>query len=106
MNGPGLGPCCVCERVGPSVRNVLMLSKRSPIPGRGWGCFACGLPEDGASAVLCDACMPTDGEPMPELRFACRGYPDTDGRVPYAELEGEFHHDRRFHPEMADGDPG
>jgi hypothetical protein len=51
---PMLGPCCACERVGPRVRNWIMLHKRAVIAGHGWGCFVCGLPPDGASYVLCD----------------------------------------------------
>jgi hypothetical protein len=37
-----------------------------------------------------------------ELRFACRGYPGKDGRVPIEELQGEIHHDESKHPELKD----
>ena len=51
---PDLGPCCCCggtERV----RDIVMLSRKAPVPGTGWGCVVCGLPNDGASYVCCDA---------------------------------------------------
>ena len=32
------------------------------------------------------------------LRFACRGYPAADGRVPIASLTGTHDHDRSQHP--------
>ena len=91
-----LGPCCYCESTGDFVRNVYMVDKLSPIPGRGWGCFVCGFPLDGASYVLCDDCHDAKREP----KFACRGYPWIDGRVPFEELERVFKHDESRHPEL------
>lgn len=88
-----LGACCACERTGPDVRNVICINKRSPIPGRGWGCFVCGLSQDGAIYVLCDNCLEHEVEPC----FACRGHPGKDGRVPIEELAGEFKHDLALH---------
>jgi len=85
---PDLGPCCVCLRTGSEVRNLLMLERKAPMPGRGWGCFTCGLPFDGAVAVVCDGCLHAP------LRFACRGYPAEDGRVPIESLTGSHQHDR------------
>src|SRR6476659_4409564 len=88
---PDLGPCCGCERTD-GVKNVVMLHQRGVMPGRGWGCFVCGLPADGAVAVLCDACLGR------APKFACRGYPAEDGRVPVSDLPpGDFDHDARFH---------
>lgn len=101
LEAPDLGPCCICERSAPeaNVRNIIMLDRRGPIPGRGWGCFVCGLPLDGASAVVCDDCL-GDGEDLePRLRFACRGWAATDGRIPIAELTEPFGHDMSKHPE-------
>jgi hypothetical protein len=97
MNKLDLGPCCACEKVGPAahVRNVIMYHKLSPIPGRGWGCFVCRLPQNGAVIVLCDGCFEQHVPP----RFACRGYPGEDGRVPIEELVGWFHHDLDRHTE-------
>jgi|SRR5262245_6254884 len=90
---PDLGPCCVCETTA-GVRNVIPLDQKSPILGHGWGCFVCGLPANGATAVTCDACLEKP------LKFACRGYPGKEGRIPVEELTGEHHHDYRKHPEM------
>lgn len=85
-----LGPCCICETtIG--VRNILMLRHKAPIAGHGWGCVVCNLPHDGAVAVVCDACV---GQP---LKFACRGYPSADGRIPIAELTGTHEHDTARH---------
>lgn len=91
-DNPGLGPCCVCERVGPQVRNVMMIDRRGPVPGKGWGCVICDLPSDGAVAVVCDECTGLD------LRFVCAGYISEHKRAPYAELPaGVFAHDAAKH---------
>lgn len=95
------GPCCICESTG-DVRNVLMLHQKSPTPGRGWGCVVCDLSSDGAIAVVCDACVAScEGTGLTVgsmLRFACRGYPGMDGRVPIAALTGLHDHDASRHP--------
>ncbi len=91
-----LGPCCICE-ITDNVRNIIMLDRRGPTPGHGWGCVVCELASDGASAVLCDACLDAFNGGAP-LRFACRGYPATEGRILYAELSAErFRHDEARH---------
>lgn len=91
---PDLGPCCVCGVIGPTVRNIMMLDQRTPTPGSGWGCFVCGLPMDGAVAVLCDACTHS------EIKFVCDGYPAEGKRVPVAELSADvFAHDMSKHAE-------
>jgi hypothetical protein len=93
---PDLGPCCICETTQ-GVSAIVMLGRRCAVPGHGWGCFVCGLPPDGAYAVLCDPCVDTwqgDGA----LRFACRGYPAQDGRIPISELSSEpFEHNEARH---------
>lgn len=92
----GLGPCCICEV--PGAGNIVMLSQRAMVPGHGWGCITCGLPPDGAVAVLCDRCTAMWSEGHAELRFACRGWPGRDGRVPIGELPaGRFDHDEAKH---------
>lgn len=101
MEEPSLGPCCICESEV-RVRTLIMLKRRSPISGHGWGCVACHLPSDGAMAVVCDDCCDVYGPRTPDrLVFACRGYPGTEGRIPMSELTGEHEHDMRFHPEAA-----
>jgi hypothetical protein len=91
-----LGPCCACGKAGPTVRNVMMLNKRGPTPGKGWGCFQCGLPMDGATAVLCDACL----EGKAKIIWVCDGYPKDGVRVRVDALSPErFDHDMSKHPE-------
>jgi hypothetical protein len=97
-----LGPCCICEGTE-HVNHVLLLGRRGPMPGRGWGCIECGLDLDGAIAVICEACTAgrDPDDVVAAVRFVCRGYPHTDGRVPIAELSDEvFEHDKSRHPEM------
>lgn len=87
-----LGPCCVCERRG-GVRNVLQLEFKSPSPGKGWGCLQCGLPADGAIAVVCDQCLgrmastPNGDDRRLALKFVCAGFPGIDGRVPFETVK-------------------
>ncbi len=92
-----VGPCCMCETEA-GVRNLVMLDRRCVIAGHGWGCFVCGLPSDGATAVLCDGCLERYRADASLLRFACAGYPATDGRVPIEQLPpGEFRHGDAIH---------
>jgi len=99
---PALGPCCACGKNGPTVRNIFMLHRLCPTPGRGWGCIACGLPADYASAVLCDACLEgPDGTGPAEIEFVCTGYPAEDGRTPIEQApEVKVKHNPLYHPEM------
>jgi hypothetical protein len=94
---PDLGPCCICGRSG-AVRTLLMLDRRGPRPGHGWGCFVCGLPCDGASAVLCDPCVDRYRADESALRFVCDGWP-AEGRIAVAELPdgSPFVHDPAAH---------
>lgn len=94
-----LGACCICQATEQQARNILMLDHPGPTPGKGWGCFTCGLPANGALAVLCDACFDLyqAGEP---LRSICTGYPAKDGRTPYDRMSQEsFEHNMDLHPE-------
>ena len=95
-----LGPCCACEGLK-DVRNVCCVHKLSPIPGRGWGCLQCHLPSNGAIYVLCDSCVEAQAQP----KWACRGDPATQGRIPIEELTGSFEHDRDQHPELLEEHP-
>ncbi len=92
-----LGPCCICETAA-NVRSIMMLDRRAPMAGHGWGCFVCNLPTDGAYAVVCDGCLPDYLAGKIPLRFACRGYPAEEGRIPFGELSPEpFGHDMAKH---------
>lgn len=91
---PKLGTCCGCGRAD-GVRNIVMLDRRGPSPGKGWGCVVCGLPSDGAVAVFCDECC-RDGTGEP--RFVCLGYPASGQRMPIADLPFQvFEHDEEKH---------
>jgi len=96
---PDLGPCCACGRDRPDARNLLMLHRRAPVPGSGWGCLACGAPADGAVAVVCDDCLPL-GEAG--LRWVVLGMAAEKRRAPISECGGPFGHDESRHPELAD----
>lgn len=92
----GLGSCCICETFT-EVNNIMMLDRKAPIAGKGWGCIVCRLPHDGAVAVVCDGCrefVEAGANPV----YVCRGSPGTDGRTLYAELSPEpFGHDEEAH---------
>jgi hypothetical protein len=92
------GPCCSCGREGDdlNVRNIVMLEQKGTVPGSGWGCVQCGLPCDGAAAVLCDDCMSL-GRP---IKFAIAGPAKDKKRVPIESLGAEHKHDMSKHPEV------
>lgn len=94
-----LGPCCICGNEK-DVVVIVPLNKKSPIPGRGWGCFQCNQAPDGAVAVVCRTCEKKLASGEAELKYACRGYPGVDGRVPISELKGIHEHNIRLHPEL------
>lgn len=88
-----LGTCCRCE-MADGVRNIIMLPFKAPIAGHGWGNALTNLPADGAVAVVCDDCLQkyqSDETPgLVSLKFACRGYPGLEGRIPIEELTEPF----------------
>lgn len=90
---PNLGRCCACGKEGPDVRNIIALPLRAPVPGTGWGCFVCGLPSNGAVAVLCDDCL----DLAEDVRYACVGYAGQNRRLPLRLLAGPFEHIRSRH---------
>jgi hypothetical protein len=81
------GACCACRGIE-DVNNVVILDRKGPTPGQGWGCYECGLPSDGAIAVICNACIES-GRALVE---ACTGLPTHDGRTPVSELAGRYGH--------------
>lgn len=101
-----LGPCCICE--APHAVVLLMLNAQAPIADHGWACVQCGIGADGAIAVVCEACArpfeegagQRQGHLEDALRFACRGYPGTEGRIPIEDLRGEHGHNATRHPEI------
>ena len=96
-DSPDLGPCCACGKEGPDVRNIIMLPRRARVQGTGWGCIVCDLPNDGASVVVCDACL-ADGK---RFKWAVDGYMADRGRIPIENLpEGSIEHDLKAHAEF------
>jgi hypothetical protein len=91
-DAPDLGPCCACGR-SENVVEIYMLPLRNHVAGHGWGCVICGIPSNGASAVLCGDCGTKYRRGDMVLRFACRGYPATDGRAPIDTFTEAFEHD-------------
>jgi hypothetical protein len=92
-DAPKLGTCCGCGG-SDGVRNIIMLDRRGPTPGTGWGCVVCGIPSDGAIVVMCEPCMEAKAEP----RFVVVGYPASGQRMPIAELPFEpFGHNEEIH---------
>jgi hypothetical protein len=71
-----------------------MLDQKAPEPGKGWACFQCGLPADGAIVVVCDHCLRVRAP----YRWACSGYPGEGDRVPIESLTGTNEHDMSRHP--------
>lgn len=90
------GACCACGQTKETVRNFVMLNQKAPAPGSGWGCVECGLPLEGAIAIVCDGCLSV-GAP---IRFAVAGEVRAKQRVPVESLSGEHKHDIAKHPEV------
>jgi hypothetical protein len=90
-----LGTCCTCQNPDKHVRNIMSLSFRTPY-GFGWGCFQCGLPMEGAIAVICDECLESNAE----IREFVKGEALGKQRAPMSELTEPFDHDLSKHPEV------
>jgi len=90
-----LGACCACGKEDVTVRNILALRQKAPVPGSGWGCVVCGLPMDGAMAVVCDACLQVSAP----LKMAIFDNAAKKMRISYSRLSGEHEHDWIKHPE-------
>ncbi len=90
-----LGTCCACQNPDKHVRNIISLPFRTPY-GFGWGCFQCGLPTEGAIAVVCDECLKSNAE----IREFVKGEALKHQRAPMSELTEPFEHDLSKHPEV------
>src|SRR5947209_3057090 len=103
---PNFGMCCMCLMEHPTVRNLIVLDVRAPKPGNGcWGCLRCGLPSEGAVAVLCDNCMEEHRTFGRAIGLVCSGPPGENQRVPRSSLTEPFMHDMSKHPGEAGGPP-
>jgi hypothetical protein len=89
------GSCCACEREDESVRNVVALSVKAPMPNTGWGCMVCGLPLNGALAVVCDTCM----EEKRPIVWVIYGMALSGERVLRSTCTEPFEHNLQYHPE-------
>jgi len=88
-----LGSCCCCGDTR-KVRNIVMLPRVAPVPGTGWGCVVCGLPNDGAVFAACDRCVHAEARPR-EVVF---GFASDRARVPIESLSAEpFEHRQGYH---------
>ena len=99
MSGVEGAACCVCQKQDRPVRNLIMLNVRGPVPGKGWGCVQCHTPSDGATATLCDTCLPRWQADERVMRFACVGYPGDGVLVELSTLTEAFGHNMALHPE-------
>jgi len=106
-----IGPCCRCGTTALPVRTILMLPFQAPVAGQGWACLQCGLPPDGALAVVCDACaqflagVHWHAEDLRLLESVCAGALADGHRLRCAEFRAvPFAHEPRHHPEL-DGPP-
>lgn len=100
-----LGTCCACG-CEPSAKNpvrtlVMLDYKMPPGSGPGWGCFQCGLPTEGACAVVCDDCAEKMRFHKAEPRLIMTGVDDKRGRLAIDSFEKVPHlHDISKHPEV------
>lgn len=85
-----LGACCGCGCN--QAQNILTLGKKALIPGTGWGCVVCGLPFDGAIAVVCDDCLVQIQEGKEVLKQAVFGNTLDKQRCDINVLTKDFKH--------------
>ena len=95
------GSCCVCGNLQ-DVNNIFQLSyKVGSESESAWGCFGCGLPIEGAVAVVCDACIEKHGLDNIDghIKFLMDG---REGRIPVPPVEKRVphEHDLSLHPEV------
>ncbi len=89
------GPCCACRQER-TLRNIVCMAFQGPLNahGKGWGCVVCGLPTDGAIAVVCDDCR----ESAAPILDVCSGYAADPGRAEAASLRDKpWAHRRERH---------
>ncbi|RCJ34623.1 hypothetical protein A6769_22095 [Nostoc punctiforme NIES-2108] len=88
-----LGACCGCGTTNNSlVRNILTLHKKALVAGTGWECFICGIPANGAIAVVCDDCLAQLEEGKEVLKQAVYGDVLDKQRCDIAQLTEDFDH--------------
>ncbi len=96
-----VGPCCKCGKEGPGVRQIIALDFEAPQANTGWGCLGCGLPNNGAVAVVCDSCLDSCLKNADEIKFVLDGWPAEKKRLPIDQFKKvPFEHDVKKHPEL------
>ncbi|MEH2067866.1 MAG: hypothetical protein V7K47_06820 [Nostoc sp.] len=92
-----LGPCCGCGSTEVRAQNILTLDKKAPVPGTGWSCMVCGIPADGAIAVVCDECLAQLKQGHEVLKYAVYGDALDKLRCNIHELTEAFEHKNISH---------
>jgi len=96
-----VGPCCICKREGPSVRNLIAHNYEAPQENTGWGCVVCELRNDGAMSVICDQCLKLWQKDEAEIEFIIDGWPAEKKRMPIDQFEKvPFKHDEEKHAHL------
>ncbi len=90
--------CCSCFEVRSDVKNIACLPEKAPEPGTGWGCYVCGLPPDGALALVCDKCTKSaDPNEGPEIEYVYSGKIGGSELTARKWLNGRQEHDAEKH---------
>ena len=93
------GTCCICSEDIIGISYIVELYFKAPAECQSsWGCFKCGLPNEGAIAIICEKCADTD-DVYEDIRFIMDGFED---RLPVPPKCERVHHDHDYarHPEM------
>ena len=95
------GMCCVCEAPNADPNFFQMDYKVPETVETKWGCLKCGLPIEGAIAVVCDGCLRKHGPDAIDdhIKFLMDG---RDRRIPVPPPEERIPHDHDYtkHPEV------
>ena len=95
MQAPPMGTCCACGKSDHTVVNLATIDRVAPLPGTGWSCLACGLPPNGAMAVVCNGCIVMGRD----VTHAIVGQPGSFERIALTDYPYEpFDHDLDKHP--------
>lgn len=93
------GTCCVCEMGDMEDCGLVQLGYKMESES-GWGCLQCGLPMEGAIAVVCSDCYDKYGEKIEDqIKYLIDG---KKGRIPVPPVENRVphEHDLSLHPEV------
>lgn len=91
------GTCCVCESEMETC-GIIQLGYKVESES-GWGCYQCGLPMEGAIAIVCGDCVDKHAETIEDqIKYLMDG---KKGRFPVPPVEKRVthEHDLSLHPE-------